>query len=75
MKMMDMPVMTWRRFKIFVVKSMKSSVILFTAMLLTGCSTTAVVCRQWRNKELSAEKEAKTLGISPAKTAVPHDQS
>ena len=54
---------------------MKSSIILFTALLLTGCSTTSDICQQWRNKELSDDKAARILGISPAKTVVPPDKA
>ena len=54
---------------------MKSLVILVAAMVLTGCSTTAVVCQQWRNNDISDEKAAKILGISAAKTFVPPDKA
>ena len=66
---------TQKRFNISVIEFMKSSIILATATLLIGCSTTADICQQWRNKELSDDKAARILGISPAKTAVPPDKA
>ena len=52
---------------------MKSAITLVVAILLTGCSTSAVICQQWRNKELTDQIAAEILGISPAHTVVPPD--
>tara|TARA_B100000073_G_scaffold335592_1_gene329384 strand:- start:542 stop:850 length:309 start_codon:yes stop_codon:yes gene_type:complete len=53
---------------------MRSATILVVAILLSGCSTSASICQQWRNKELSDEKAAEILGISPVKDVVPADK-
>lgn len=53
---------------------MKSATILVAAIVLSGCSTSAAVCQQWRNKELSDEKAAEILGISPVKDVVPAEK-
>ncbi len=42
---------------------MKSLLIPVFAILLTGCSSSAVVCQQWRNKQITDEKAAEILGI------------
>ena len=42
---------------------MKSFIIPVAAMLLTGCTSSAVVCQQWRNKQISDEKAAEILGV------------
>ena len=44
---------------------MKSLLIPVAAILLTGCSSTAVVCQQWRNKQITDEKALAILGIDP----------
>ena len=42
---------------------MKSLLIPVAAMLLTSCSTSAVVCQQWRNKQITDEKALAILGV------------
>ena len=37
-----------------------------TALLLTSCSTSAVICDQWRRGEITNEKALMLLGIDPA---------
>ena len=54
---------------------MKFATIAVTAILLAGCSTSGIICKQWRNKELSDERAAELLGISSVKTVVPPNQA
>lgn len=44
---------------------MNRFLVLVAAMLLTGCSSSAVVCQQWRNKQITDERAAAILGIDP----------
>ena len=44
-------------------EQLKSLLIPVAAMLLTGCSTSAVVCQQWRNKQITDEKALAILGV------------
>ena len=54
---------------------MKSIAIVVSAILVTGCSTSGIICRQWRNKELSDERAAELLGIASVKTVIPPSQA
>ena len=42
---------------------MKSFIIPVVALLLTGCASSGVVCQQWKNKQISAERAAEILGV------------